>query len=48
MAFVVEMVWGRPHEIVVYRFDVEGELAPSHVIPTGESRDPERRELTGC
>jgi hypothetical protein len=46
MVFIVEMAWGRPHEIVFYGFDAEGELVPSHVVPTGAPRDPDRREFS--
>jgi len=42
MAFIVEMWWGRPHEIVVQDVDEHGELYDSYVIPRGPA-DPERR-----
>jgi hypothetical protein len=42
MAFIVEMWWGRPHEIVVQDVDDNGELYDSHVIRNGPP-DPERR-----
>jgi hypothetical protein len=32
MAFIVEMMWGRPHQIVVYGSDEYGELVPQEII----------------
>lgn len=46
MTFIVEMVWGRPHEIVVYDLDAEGELMPSHTITDAQPRDPEWRHFS--
>jgi hypothetical protein len=42
MAFIVQMWWGKPHEIIVEDVDEDGELYVSHVIPNGPP-DPERR-----
>ena len=40
---VVEMFWGRPHEIIELGDDGSGELVPVAVRPTGHPPDPERR-----
>lgn len=45
MAFIVEMWWGRPHEITVEDVDENGELYVSQVIPNGPP-DPERRTFS--
>lgn len=45
MAFIVEMWWGRPHEIIVEDVDENGELYVSQVIPNG-APDPERRTFS--
>jgi hypothetical protein len=34
-AFIVEMWWGRPHEIIVQDVDDDSELSDSHAIPNG-------------
>jgi len=43
MAFIVEMMWGRPHQITVYGPDEFGELVPQEVIPCEGEPDPEWR-----
>jgi hypothetical protein len=43
MAFIVEMMWGRPHQIVVYGLDEDGELFPEKVMPCEGEPDPEWR-----
>src|SRR5215510_8294564 len=43
MAFIVEMMWGRPPQIVVYGLDEDGELFPEKVIPCEGEPDPEWR-----
>jgi hypothetical protein len=45
MALIVEMWWGRPHEIVVQDVDEHGELYVREVIPNGPP-DPERRTFS--
>lgn len=46
MAFIVEMVWGRPDKLVVYGLDADGELVPSHTLPSGFPPDLERRAFS--
>jgi hypothetical protein len=43
MAFIVEMTWGRPHQIIVYGLDDDGELYPENVIDCEGEPDPEYR-----
>lgn len=45
MAFIVEMCWGRSDGLLVYGLDADGELVPSHYIPSSTPPDPERREF---
>lgn len=42
LALIVEMWWGRPHEIVVQDMDEHGDLYVKEIIPSGPP-DPERR-----
>jgi hypothetical protein len=43
LVFIVEMFWGRPHEIVILGDDGSGEMVPIGTKPTGNPLDPERR-----
>jgi hypothetical protein len=42
---IVEMFWGRPHEIIILGDDGNGEMVPIEIRPTGHPPDPERRTL---
>lgn len=45
MAFIVEMLWGKPNSITVMGFNEDRELVPKYTIPS-DTFDPERREFS--
>jgi hypothetical protein len=46
VAFIVEMWWGRPSELIVQDIDENGELYEREVIPLEGPPDPERRTFS--
>src|SRR5262245_61250040 len=46
MAFIVEMIRGRPHQIIVYGLDDDGELCPDYVMDCEGEPDPEYRSFS--